>query len=125
MTTRGKTDVKKSHWYGIQQTWSFVLTIFLSACVHNPDYFYEIGERPIPPGIEKKIIPHTTTQDDVLNLLGEPVVRLKTQSNEGHIHIWTYSYMDLDSPTHDKGETLTITFDDDTFVVQSVNRGPL
>ncbi|GJL60912.1 MAG: hypothetical protein NPIRA03_37690 [Nitrospirales bacterium] len=125
MTIRGKTDVKKRQWFGIPRTWLFVLTILLSACVHNPDYFYEIGERPIPPGIEKKIIPHTTTQDDVLNLLGEPVVRLKTQSNEGHIHIWTYSYMDLESPTHDKGESLTITFDDDTFVVQSVTRGPL
>jgi hypothetical protein len=61
----------------------------------------------------------------VLTLLGEPVARLKTKTNEGHIHIWTYSYMDLQSTSQNKGESLTITFDDKTFVVQSVTRGPL
>lgn len=125
MTIRGKTDFKKTEWYGIPRTWSFVLTILLSACAQNPAYLYEMGERPIPPGIEKQILPHTTTQDDVLTLLGEPVARLKTKTNEGHIHIWTYSYMDLQSTSHDKGESLTITFDDKTFVVLSVTRGPL
>jgi hypothetical protein len=125
MTIRGKTDFKKRDWYGAQRIWSFVLTILLSACAQNPAYLYEMGERPIPPGIENQILPHTTTQDDVLTLLGEPVARLKTKTNEGHIHIWTYSYMDLQSTSQNKGESLTITFDDKTFVVQSVTRGPL
>lgn len=125
MTIREKSDFKNRQGYGLQQTWSLILTIFLAACAQNPAYLYEIGERPIPVGIEKEIIPHTSTQDDVLTLLGEPVARLKTKTHEGHIHIWTYSYMDLQSPTQDKGESLTITFDDKTFVVQSVTRGPL
>ena len=125
MTIRGKTDFKNRPGYGLQRTWSLILTILLAACAQNPAYLYEMGERPIPVGIEKEIIPHTSTQDDVLTLLGEPVARLKTKTHEGHIHIWTYSYMDLQSPTQDKGESLTITFDDETFVVQSVTRGPL
>lgn len=125
MTIRGKNDLKKGPGYGLQRTWSLVLTILLAACAQNPAYLYEMGERPIPIGIEKEIIPNTTTQDDVLTLLGEPVARLKTKTHEGHIHIWTYSYMDLQSTSQDKGESLTITFDDKTFVVQSVTRGPL
>jgi hypothetical protein len=125
MTICGKTVFKKREWFRIQRTCSLVLTILLSACAQNPAYLYEMGERPIPPGIEKQILPHTTTQDDVLTLLGEPVARLKTKTNEGHIHIWTYSYMDLQSTSQDKGESLTITFDDTSFVVLSVTRGPL
>src|SRR5690606_8241554 len=125
MTIRGKSEFKKRQGYGLKRTWSLVLTILLAACAQNPGYLYEMGERPIPIGIEKEIIPHTSTQDDVLTLLGEPVARLKTQTHEGHIHIWTYSYMDLQSTSQDEGESLTITFDDKTFVVQSVNRGPL
>ena len=125
MTIREKSDFKNRQGYGLQKTWSFVLTILLAACTQNPAYLYEMGERPIPIGIEKEIIPQTTTQDEVLTLLGEPVARLKTKTHEGHIHIWTYSYMDLQSTSHDKGESLTITFDDKTLVVQSVTRGPL
>ncbi|MFZ1748268.1 MAG: hypothetical protein WBO24_18090 [Nitrospirales bacterium] len=125
MTIRGRSDFKNRQGYGLQKTWSFVLTILLVACAQNPAYLYEMGERPIPIGIEKEIIPHTSTQDDVLTLLGEPVARLKTKTHDGHIHIWTYSYMDLQSTSQDKGESLTITFDDKTFVVQSVTRGPL
>lgn len=125
MTIRGKSDFRNRQGYGLKRIWSFVLTILLAACAQNPAYLYEMGERPIPIGIEKEIIPHTSTQDDVLTLLGEPVARLKTRTHEGHIHIWTYSYMDLQSTSQDKGESLTITFDDKTFVVQSVNRGPL
>jgi len=109
-----------------QQTGSFILLIFLlSACTQNPAYLYDAGERPIPPDIEKQILPQTTTQDEVLTLLGEPVARLKTKTKEGHIHIWTYSYMDLQSTTPGKGESLTITFDDKSFLVLSVTRGPL
>ena len=125
MTIRGKSDFRNRQGYGLQRIWSFVLTILLAACAQNPAYLYEMGERPIPIGIEKEIIPHTSTQDDVLTLLGEPIARLKTKRGDGHIHIWTYSYMDLQSTSQDKGESLTITFDDKTFVVQSVNRGPL
>jgi hypothetical protein len=124
MLILGKT-VKKKEWYRISRKWCFVLMILFSACGQNPAYLYETGERPIPIGIEKEIIPHSTTQDEVLTLLGEPVARLKTKTHEGHIHIWTYSYMDLRSTSQDKGESLTITFDDKTFVVQSVTRGPL
>ena len=125
MTLCEKTDCKKRDGSGIQRIGFFVLMILLSACAQNSAYLYEMGERPIPPGIENQILPHATTQDEVLTLLGEPVARLKTKTNEGHIHIWTYSYLDLQSPSHDKGESLTITFDDKTFVVQSVVRGPL
>ena len=126
MTIFGKRVFKNWGWYWIQQTCTFVLTIILlSACAQNPAYLYETGERPIPPGIEKQILPHKTTQDDVLTLLGEPIARLKTKTGEGHIHIWTYSYMDLQSLSQDKGESLTITFDDKSFVVLTVTRGPL
>ncbi|WNM63609.1 hypothetical protein [Candidatus Nitrospira neomarina] len=125
MTLGEKPDCKNRQRYGLQKTWPFVLTILLAACAQNPAYLYEMGERPIPIGIENEIIPHSTTQDEVLTLLGEPVARLKTKTHEGHIHIWTYSYMDLQSTSGDKGESLTITFDDKTFVVQSVTRGPL
>lgn len=126
MTVSGKGLFKKREWCGIPRTCSLILTIILlSACAQSPAYLYEMGERPIPPGIEKEIIPHITTQDDVLTLLGEPVARLKTKTNEGHIHIWTYSYMDLQSTSQDKGESLAITFDDKTFVVLSVTRGPI
>lgn len=126
MTISGKGVFKNRGWYWIQRTCTFVLSIILlSACAQNPAYLYETGERPIPPGIEKQILPHKTTQDDVLTLLGEPIARLKTKTGEGHIHIWTYSYMDLQSPSQDKGESLTITFDDKSFVVLSVTRGPL
>lgn len=126
MTISGTGVFKNRGWYGILRTCTFILTIILlSACVQNRAYLYETGERPIPPGIEKQILPHKTTQDDVLTLLGEPIARLKTKTGGGHIHIWTYSYMDLQSPSHDKGESLTITFDDKSFVVLSVTRGPL
>lgn len=126
MTISEKGIFKNRGWYWIQRTCTLVLTfILLSACAQNPAYLYETGERPIPPGIEKQILPHKTTQDDVLTLLGEPIARLKTKTGEGHIHIWTYSYMDLQSPSQDKGESLTITFDDQSFVVLSVTRGPL
>jgi outer membrane protein assembly factor BamE (lipoprotein component of BamABCDE complex) len=126
MTRRGiiSFNCRAINW--IQRTCSLILiTVLLSACAQNPAYLYEAGERPIPPDIEQQIIPHTSTQDNVLTLLGEPVARLKTKTKEGHIHIWTYSYMDLQSPTPGKGESLTITFDDKSFVVQSVTRGPL
>lgn len=126
MTIHGKAVFKKMKSSWIQRTCSLVFTtILLSACAQTPAYLYETGERPIPPGIEKQILPHTTTQDDVLTLLGEPVARLKTKTKEGHIHIWTYSYMDLQSTSQDKGESLTITFDDKSFVVLTVTRGPL
>ncbi len=126
MTFSGKSVFKSRGWYWIQRTCAFVLTIILlSACAQNRAYLYDTGERPIPPGIENQILPHKTTQDDVLTLLGEPIARLKTKTDEGHIHIWTYSYMDLQSPSQVKGESLTITFDDKSFVVLSVTRGPL
>lgn len=117
---------KEFDWDWVQRTCLLLLTtVLLSACAKTPAYLYEAGERPIPPDIEKQILPHTTTQDDVLTLLGEPVARLKTKTKEGHIHIWTYSYMDLSSTSEVKGESLTITFDDKSFVVLSVARGPL
>ena len=110
----------------IQRTCSVVLAIFLlSACAQAPSYLYEAGEKPIPPGIENQIHPNTTTQDDVLALLGEPVARLKTTTKEGHVHVWKYSYMYLQGPQKGKGESLTITFDNERFVVMSVIRGPL
>ena len=117
---------KKRQRLWIQQTCSFVLTTFLlSACAQSPSYLYEAGEKPIPPGIENQIHPNTTTQDDVLALLGEPVARLKTETKGGHVHVWTYSYMYLQGPQKGKGESLTITFDNERFVVMSVIRGPL
>ena len=112
------------HW--IQRTYSLVLTLFiLSACAQPTPYLYEAGEKPIPPGIENQIHPDSTTQDDVLALLGEPVARLKTTTKKGHVHVWTYSYMNLQDTQNGKGESLTITFDDKSFVVISVIRGPL
>ena len=102
-----------------------LIPLFLSACVQNPSYLYEAGENPIPPGIENEIHPHKTSQDDVLALLGEPVARLKVQTPEGHVHTWTYSYLDLKRTPIDKSESLTITFDDKKFLVISVKRGPL
>jgi hypothetical protein len=126
MTIHGIVVFKKRERDRIQRTYFLVLTVvLLSACAQNPSYLYETGERPIPQGIENQILPHTTTQDEVLTLLGEPVARLKTKTSEGHVHIWTYSYMDLQSTSPGKGESLTITFDDKSFVVQSVTRGPL
>ena len=117
---------KKRQRLWIQQTCSFVLTTFLlSACAQSPSYLYEAGEKPIPPGIENQIHPNTTTQDDVLALLGEPVARLKTTTKEGHVHVWKYSYMNLQGTQKGKGESLTITFDNERFVVMSVIRGPL
>jgi SmpA/OmlA family protein len=114
---------RKGHW---QQTYLLVLiTFILSACGQTTPYLYEPGEEPIPPGIENQIHPNSTTQDDVLALLGEPVARLKTKTKEGHIHIWTYSYMNLQGTQNGTGESLTITFDDKSFVVLSVIRGPL
>ncbi|MDH4194799.1 MAG: hypothetical protein OEW33_00700 [Nitrospirota bacterium] len=108
-----------------RRTCSLMLTtLLLTACTQfspSPG----TGEKPIPPGIENQIYPNATTQDDVLALLGDPVVRLKTKTKEGHVHIWTYSYMDLQSTPQGKGESLTITFDDKSFLVLSVTRGPL
>ena len=112
--------------FWIQQTCSLVLTTFLlSACAQSPSYLYEAGENPLPPGIENQIHPNSTTQDDVLALLGEPVARLKTATKDGHVHVWTYSYMNLQGDQKGKGESLTITFDNERFVVMSVIRGPL
>jgi outer membrane protein assembly factor BamE (lipoprotein component of BamABCDE complex) len=110
----------------MQRTYSLILATFLlSACAQGPSYLYEAGEKPIPPGIENQILPNTTTQDDVLALLGEPVARLKTTTKEGHVHVWTYSYMYLQGPQKGNGESLMITFDNESFVVMSVIRGPL
>lgn len=115
---------RERHW--IQRTYSLVLIIFvLSACAQPTPYLYEAGEKPIPPGIENQIHPNSSTQDDVLALLGEPVARLKTTTKEGHVHVWTYSYMILKGTQKGKGESLKITFDDKSFVVISVIRGPL
>jgi hypothetical protein len=115
---------RQRHW--IQRTYSLILTTFLlSACAQGPSYLYEVGENPIPPGIENQILPNTTTQDDVLTLLGEPVARLKTTAKEDHVHVWTYSYMYLQGPQKGNGESLIITFDNESFVVMSVIRGPL
>ena len=115
---------RQRHW--IQRTCSFVLTTFLlSACAQTTPYLYEAGEKPIPPGIEKQIHPNSTTQDDVLALLGEPVARLKTTTQEGHVHVWTYSYMYLQGTQKGTGESLTITFDNESLVVTNVIRGPL
>jgi outer membrane protein assembly factor BamE (lipoprotein component of BamABCDE complex) len=100
-------------------------TILLSACARTPAYLYEAGERPIPIGIENEIHPKITTQDEVLAMLGEPVARLKSQTKDGHVHTWTYSYMALEGTHMVKGESLTITFDDKNFVVTSVVRGPI
>ena len=115
---------RERHW--IQRTYSLVLTIFiLSACAQPTPYLYEAGEKPIPPGIENQIHPNSSTQDDVLALLGEPVARLKTTTKEGHVHVWTYSYMNLQGTQKGTGESLTITFDSESFLVTSVIRGPL
>jgi outer membrane protein assembly factor BamE (lipoprotein component of BamABCDE complex) len=112
--------------YWIQRTCSLILTTFLlSACAQPTPYLYEAGEKPFPPGIENQIHPNSTTQDDVLALLGEPVARLKTTTKEGHVHVWTYSYLNLHGPQKGNGESLTITFDNESFVVISVIRGPL
>ena len=117
---------KKRERYRIQRTCFFVLATFLlSACAQTTSYLYEAGERPIPPDIENQIHPNVTTQDDVLTLLGDPVARLKTKTNGGHVHIWTYSYLYLQGPQKGNGESLTITFDNESFVVLSVVRGPL
>ena len=117
---------KNGQRFWIQQTCSLVLTTFLlSACAQSPSYLYEAGEKPLPPGIENEIHPNSTTQNDVLVLLGEPVARLKTATKDGHVHVWTYSYMNLQGDQKGKGESLTITFDNERFVVMSVIRGPL
>lgn len=117
---------KKRRRFWIQRTCSLVLTTFLlSACAQSTPYLYEAGEKPIPPGIENQIHPNTTTQDDVLALLGEPVARLKTTTKEGHVHVWTYSYMNPQGAQKGNGESLTITFDNESFMVISVIRGPL
>ena len=125
MTIKGIATFKYKTINWTRRTCSVVLTtLLLSACAQfspSPGP----GEKPIPPGIENQIYPNTTTQDDVLALLGDPVVRLKTKTKEGHVHIWTYSYMDLQSTSQVKGESLTITFDDKSFLVLSVIRGPL
>ena len=107
----------------IQKTGFLGLTVFLFCACAEYSPPPGIGEKPIPPGIENQIHPNSTTQDDVWSLLGEPVARLKTQTKQGHVHVWKYSYMDLQSPA--KSESLTITFDDKSFVVLSVTRGPL
>jgi hypothetical protein len=126
MTKKGIAAFKKMEWRWVQVICCFVFTMFLlSACAQTSPYLYEAGEKPIPPGIENQIHPNITTQDDVLALLGEPVARLKTTTKEGHIHFWTYSYMNLQGPSKGKGESLTITFDDQSFLVISVTRGPL
>lgn len=125
MMIRGPAGRKKLGWDCVQRTCSLIFTIvLLSACAQifpSPGP----GEKPIPPDIENQIHPNSTTQDEVLALLGDPVARLKTKTQEGHVHIWTYSYMDLQSAPQVKGESLTITFDDKSFVVLSVTRGPL
>ncbi|MDR4492874.1 MAG: hypothetical protein AB7P17_15800 [Nitrospirales bacterium] len=111
--------------YWIQQIGFVVFTaLWFSACAQiSPPP--GTGEKAIPPGIENQIYPDVTTQDEVLAMLGEPVARLKTQTDEGHFHIWTYSYMDLQSKDGDQGESLTIVFDNKSFLVKSVTRGPL
>ena len=114
---------KKSEMYWIQRTCVLILTTFFIAACASPHH--ETGEEPIPPGIEDQIHPKVTTQDDVFALLGEPVARLKTTAKEDHVHIWTYSYMYLHGSQKGSGESLTITFDDKTFLVISVVRGPL
>ena len=109
----------------IQENGFVVLTtVLFSACaqIFPPP---GTGENPIPPGIENQIYPNVTTQDEVLAILGEPVARLKTQTTEGHFHIWTYSFMDLQSKDGSQGESLTIVIDDKSFLVKSVTRGPL
>jgi hypothetical protein len=125
MTIRRNAAFKIRERYWIQRTCFLILTTFLlSACAQffpSPG----TGEKPIPPGIENQIYPNATTQDDVLALLGDPVARLKTKTKDGHVHVWTYSYMDLRSTSQIKGESLTITFDDNSFVVLSVTRGPI
>lgn len=126
MTKNRIAALKKMELYRVQVIGFLLFTMFLlSACTQTSPYLYEAGEKPIPPGIETKIHPNITTQDDVLALLGEPVARLKTTTKEGHIHFWTYSYLNLQGPSKGKGESLTITFDDQSFVVLSVTRGPL
>ena len=101
-----------------------VLSGMLGACASGPPPS-DSGERPIPPGIERRIHPNVTTQDQVLALLGKPVARLMESTDHGHVHVWTYSYLDTENPQGSKSEALTITFDDKTFVVLSVKRGPL
>ena len=126
MTISGIAVFKKRERYCVPLICFLVLTSFLlSACAQNAPYLYEAGEKPIPPGIENQIHPNTTTQDDVLALLGEPVARLKTTTKKGHVHVWTYSYMDMQSTPIGQGESLTITFDDKSLIVLSVTRGPL
>ena len=126
MTKNGIAACKKMERHRVQVTCLLVFATFLlSACAQTSPYLYEAGEKPIPPDIENQIHPNITTQDDVLALLGEPVARLKTTTKEGHIHFWTYSYLNLQGPSKGKGESLTITFDDQSFVVISVTRGPL
>ncbi len=126
MTISRTTFFKNRQRQWIQRTCSLVFTTFLFfACSQTPSYLYEAGEKPIPPGIENQIHPNTTTQDDVLALLGEPVARLKTTTKEGHVHVWKYSYLNLQGPQKGDGESLTITFDNERFVVTSVIRGPL
>ncbi len=109
-------------WDWIQRTCFLILIIvFLSACTQTTPYLYEAGEKPIPPGIENQIHPKITTQDEVLELLGEPVARMR----EGSVHVFTYSYLDRQNSDNAKSESLTITFDDKNLVVLSVTRGPL
>ena len=126
MNSKGIAILNNRAMCWVQRTGFLVLTTFLlSGCAKNPSYLYEPGEKPIPPGIENQIHPNITTQDDVLALLGEPVARLKSQTKEGHVHTWTYSYIKLQGTHMVKGESLTITFDDKNFVVISVVRGPI
>jgi len=126
MNSKGIAILNNRAMCWVQRTGFLVLTTFiLSACAQNPSYLYAPGEKPIPPGIENQIHPKITTQDDVLAMLGEPVARLKSQTKEGHVHTWTYSYMELQGTHMVKGESLTITFDDKNFVVISVIRGPI
>jgi outer membrane protein assembly factor BamE (lipoprotein component of BamABCDE complex) len=122
MSRRGKTRLNNLHWDWAQGTCLILLTmVFLSACSQTSGNIYEAGEKPIPPGIENQIHPQKTTQDEVLALLGEPVARMK----EGSVHVFTYSYLDLQNPKNVTGESLTITFDDKNFIVLSVTRGPI
>ena len=109
----------------IQKTGFISLTAFLFCACAEYSPPPGTGEKPIPPGIENQILPHTTTQDEVLTLLGEPVVRMKSATKEGHVHVFTYTYMDPKSTEKITGESLTITFDDKNLVVLSVTRGPL
>ena len=87
MTIHRNSVFKQSDRYWIPRACFLILiTVLFSACGQNRAYLYEAGERPIPRDIENQIVPHTTTQDDVLTLLGEPVARLIS----GPIPIWIF-----------------------------------